>query len=126
MTTQEAFDTVWDYFVTQERPYSMDDENTCQYRGNDGTKCAVGCLIPDSIYKEDMECWPSIPGLLHVFPEVMELFTGIEDSFLIRLQESHDDAADLAAGQRDDALFTTQVRDNLILVANQYDLVVPV
>lgn len=34
---------------------SMNDVIGCAYRGDDGRKCAVGCLIPDSLYDETME-----------------------------------------------------------------------
>jgi hypothetical protein len=30
-------------------------DGSCLYRGPDGTKCAVGCLIPDDVYHRDME-----------------------------------------------------------------------
>lgn len=31
------------------------DAGNCKYRGENGTKCAVGLLIPDSEYKTDFE-----------------------------------------------------------------------
>lgn len=31
------------------------DAPACQYRGANGTKCAVGFLIPDEIYEADLE-----------------------------------------------------------------------
>lgn len=29
--------------------------NSCAYRGDNGTKCAFGCLIPDELYNASME-----------------------------------------------------------------------
>ena len=54
MTEQETFDIV----VTNLRNQgcqSLDDEFNCAYRGENGLKCAVGWLIPDDVYSEDME-----------------------------------------------------------------------
>lgn len=34
---------------------SVDGSGTCQYRGPHDTKCAVGFLIPNSVYKKTME-----------------------------------------------------------------------
>lgn len=34
----------------------------CKYRGDDGLKCAAGCLIPDELYKPEMEGMAAYPG----------------------------------------------------------------
>ena len=53
MTKQEIFDKVAVHLVAQnERSW---DYNTCLYRGPNGLKCAVGCLIPDNEYTPEME-----------------------------------------------------------------------
>ena len=49
MTQQEIFDTVLAHLRKQGKA-SVSDMNLCQYRGPDGTSCAVGCLIPDELY----------------------------------------------------------------------------
>lgn len=54
MTSQEIFDIVVTHLRKQGKP-AMNNIGGCSYRGVDGTKCAVGCLIPDSIYKSEME-----------------------------------------------------------------------
>lgn len=51
---QKTFDTVARHLLTQKRR-SINDRYRCQYRGDNGTKCAVGCLIPDADYVPDME-----------------------------------------------------------------------
>ncbi len=60
-TKQETFDLVFTHLFEQgERAV---DEVTlyCRYRDTHGLKCAVGCLIPDSEYTEDMEdCLPYV------------------------------------------------------------------
>lgn len=35
--------------------YLPDGEGTCAYRGEDGKRCALGHLIPDAVYKPEME-----------------------------------------------------------------------
>lgn len=36
-------------------PSYLPDNGTCAYRGEDGKRCAVGHLIPDAVYKPEME-----------------------------------------------------------------------
>ena len=31
------------------------DESCCLYRGPDGTMCAIGCIVPDELYRPDIE-----------------------------------------------------------------------
>jgi hypothetical protein len=65
-------------------------DNLCLYRGDDGMKCGIGCLIPDDLYKSSFEGQP-VKG----FPE--EILTrlgvvpnGVELAFLTHLQRCHD------------------------------------
>ncbi len=55
MTKQEIFNKVWDWFVTKGYPRSKDLQGACRYRGDNGTKCPVGVLIPDDLYTPMME-----------------------------------------------------------------------
>ena len=45
------------HLMAQGRRSTLDDENgfSCAYRGVDGAKCAVGCLIPDDLYIPALE-----------------------------------------------------------------------
>lgn len=43
-----------DFLVTQGKP-SANEEGDCLYRGPEDLKCAVGCIIPDELYKESFE-----------------------------------------------------------------------
>lgn len=43
-----------DFLVTQGKP-STNEEGDCLYRGPEDLKCAVGCIIPDELYKESFE-----------------------------------------------------------------------
>jgi hypothetical protein len=55
MNTQAVVDKIlthlWDQGRVSHDPLGMG----CAYRGEDGTKCAIGILIPDDIYSPDME-----------------------------------------------------------------------
>jgi hypothetical protein len=53
MTLQETFDKVCVHLLTQLQKSVFLDSNgsmACAYRGPNGLKCAVGCLIPDELY----------------------------------------------------------------------------
>lgn len=72
MTKQETFDRVAAHLLTQNRqaqavygdpkwaPYV---ELACAYRGDGGTMCAVGCLIPDDRYRPELEGGIVVPLL---------------------------------------------------------------
>lgn len=67
-------------------------EVRCAYRGKFGYMCAIGCLIPDSLYDPDME-FKRVTGLVKDFPE-MRAILGITEygdvMFLSGLQDIHD------------------------------------
>jgi hypothetical protein len=57
-TAQEVFDQVVKHLLEQgKRSFKLDvdGDEFCLYRGSKGLKCAAGCLISDSEYKDDME-----------------------------------------------------------------------
>lgn len=57
-TNQELYSTVRQHLLSQGRKsvrFTADGTTSCAYRGWDGTKCAIGCLIPDSSYQPYME-----------------------------------------------------------------------
>jgi len=62
VSAQEVFDRVVTHLRAQNaRSFILkmdspfDNEYTCAYRGANGFKCAIGCLIPDEEYKPEME-----------------------------------------------------------------------
>lgn len=57
MSKQELFDKVVTHLLTQNEKSTkvISGIEICAYRGNNGLMCAVGCLIPDEIYNEDIE-----------------------------------------------------------------------
>jgi hypothetical protein len=92
MTPQEIFDTVAKHLFTQGKQST--DYVSCLYRGPEGTKCAVGILIPDAAYDADMErC--SVAGLFD--PDACQLdefslpaWMAEHVNLLQRLQDVHD------------------------------------
>lgn len=57
-TAQGIFDKVAGHLAVQgERAVALNlaGEFTCRYRGDNGTMCAVGCLIPDEYYSVTLE-----------------------------------------------------------------------
>ena len=65
------------------------DGSICMYRSPDGTKCAVGCLIPDSLYSNTIERYP-VDRILDAHPKLKELFKNVDLELLHRLQQIHD------------------------------------
>lgn len=53
MTNQEMFDKVAAHLLAQGTPAMAGGK--CRYRGANGTKCAIGCLIPDERYDARFE-----------------------------------------------------------------------
>lgn len=41
--------------LIQQHAQSLDSKGNCAYRTKSGNKCAIGCLIPDTTYIENLE-----------------------------------------------------------------------
>lgn len=54
MTRQEIFDKVVAHLRAQGKQ-AITDGGTCMYRADDGSMCAVGCLIKDEFYDPSFE-----------------------------------------------------------------------
>jgi len=97
MNTQEVFDKVVSHLRMQGAK-SMAcgpniDELVCAYRGNNGRKCAVGCLIPDKEYDPRIEGVSvyTIIGSTNSFSEDTKNLIGANSSLLRDLQKVHDE-----------------------------------
>jgi hypothetical protein len=87
MDAQRIFDIVARHLFTQgER--ALTDGGACAYRGKTGRKCAVGVLIPDSLYNPKLEghslCKASVE--FYGFPDYFNTYFGL----LRSLQRVHD------------------------------------
>lgn len=54
LNKQQVFDIVVNHLLTQNKRCAT-DRNECRYRKPDGTKCAIGSLIPDEKYNPEIE-----------------------------------------------------------------------
>lgn len=92
MNNQEAFDKIAEHLLTQKVQARNDADTNCAYRGRGGTKCAVGCLIPDELYDPDMEGEDA--GMLpELFPQLKPLIYGLNIKLLTEIQFMHDNEA---------------------------------
>jgi hypothetical protein len=86
---QQIYDYVGEFLLKQGRKsVSTGRLPKCLYRGPDNTKCAIGCLIPDKLYKPELE----MNTLNSLFKKKYKLpwyFRRYKD-FLTQLQNSHD------------------------------------
>lgn len=87
MTPQEIFDTVAVHLIKQGRK-SLDGLK-CRYRAADGCRCAVGALIPDSLYHEAMEGMP-VDVLAAAFHSELPGWFSDDLQLLQALQRVHD------------------------------------
>jgi len=92
MTPQKLFDDIVTFQRKQgEKSIKLVGKITrlCMYRHPDGLRCAVGCVLPDKLYKEKMEK-ESVETLFQGFPEVENYF-GSENKYLLSdMQRVHD------------------------------------
>lgn len=90
LTEQSIFDTVVAHLRAQGKKSEASHKEYfgCAYRGEKGTKCAAGCLIPDDIYDPLMErinfsfLTPSFPQLnfLMAFSKIISSLQKIHDT----------------------------------------------
>ena len=105
MSIQQAFDKSARHLLKQNERSVRGGENPnnfeayCAYRSPTGLKCAIGCHIPDTMYKSDMdesEDGTEIELILDFFPEIESLYDFKNEDycdyidFLNRLQKIHD------------------------------------
>lgn len=97
MTAQQLYTKVRNHLLTQNAKAMRGGRHqSCAYRAEDGCKCAIGCLIPDTLYK------PSFEGNSVCVPEIAEAAgltfeknskgsaTGLQLELAQRLQGIHD------------------------------------
>ena len=93
---QDIYDTVARHLLTQGRP-ATNVLTVCCFRAPDGTSCAIGCLIPNELYKPELELrWgPYALADIGLLPreEVEKQFSS-RVLLLCKLQEVHDTAVE--------------------------------
>lgn len=92
MTPQEIFDTVATHLFTQGHRAFDDNLNRCAYKTQDGSMCAVGCLIQD-YYKPSMDrnaYGTDIRSVYSLFKSDLPDWIGSNMKLLVLLQDVHD------------------------------------
>jgi hypothetical protein len=85
---QMIFNTVYTHLLKQGGPSTI--RGACMYRGQNGRMCAVGFMIPDDVYEEDMEGTNALSLIAHT-PKLEHLQPHM--TLLRRMQGIHDDFA---------------------------------
>jgi hypothetical protein len=85
-TAQTVFNTVITH-LRRQNAKALDRRHSCSYRGENGTKGAIGCLISDGDYHQSME-GSLYKNIAKRYPSCfwMKEF----DQLLARLQSTHD------------------------------------
>ena len=82
-TKQDVFNEVWTKITAQGRASMMD--GACVYRGDDGSACAIGCLIDDETAQR-LPNW----AVDEIEPELLPDWMRPMQYFLGAIQTAHD------------------------------------
>ena len=88
---QKAYETIRAHLIKQGRPALDPMTGSCFYRTEGGLKCAVGFLISDEAYHEELEdCTPNTPCVRVALRSSGWEFTENEFNMLRHMQDRHD------------------------------------
>lgn len=125
MTLQEIFDTVVAHLHTQGKrsrfTCSFDDIKitvSCAYRGEDGTKCAYGVLIPDDEYNPKME--HKTAGVLHMIDGYVA--PAIRNQIGDLLSQEHLNLCNALQIAHDTSTTPQDIQNELVKVATRFEL----
>ena len=90
---QDVFNKIKNHLLSQDKR-SVIDKGTrrlCAYRGDNDLSCAIGCLIPDTMYYEDLEGMGVCDEPVLVILKTCKIPTDDKSlNLLNHLQEMHD------------------------------------
>lgn len=126
---QQAFNTIVAH-LREQGVQAMDDMgNRCMYRGKEGRMCALGVLIPDSLYDEGMEgmgivCLDDSDIGKGLYDYLHEKYDGGQDliDMLTAMQEVHDD---FSRAEGSEAPPMKRWEEGFKAVAERFDLTIP-
>ena len=93
MELQEIFDKVSNHLLTQNlrSTNQLCEITSCAYRGDNGTTCAIGCLIPDALYHTKLEGFGvANRKVKDTLRPVIGRVTFAKAALLLNLQHIHD------------------------------------
>lgn len=108
---QATFDYVCTYLLAQTEECVRAQHGSCVYMNDKGNKCAIGCLLPDSVAQKYADVG-GVRILLAKSSEARECLKGIPIKLLLELQEVHD-----LHSRNDKAKI--KMREELIAIAKQ-------
>lgn len=86
LTPLQAWEHVRQHLLEQGCHSSCDGIYTYRYRGDGGTACAAGCLIPDELYDESMEGNAASSDLTIIEALLAVIDTGPDSQNNVRLE----------------------------------------
>src|SRR5581483_987856 len=125
MTNQDVLNRVWEWFVTMRHQRSAIKTGDpllgykCCYRSPRNTRCGVGCLIPDELYKDNFEN-TNVCYIIKHNPDIRALFAGVDSNLLHDVQVAHDEYAPEAKKG-----FANHMKRELAAIATKYNLQLP-
>ena len=126
-TLQETFDHVVRHLAKQGGP-ALNRDGACMYRGPNGTKCAIGCVIPEHLYTPDIE-HQRVHNILRGDCGKPELRAAIlrhgeeMPNLLDALQQAHDNAPCLGRKWNlEENEWSNSIAQRLREVADQFEL----
>ena len=131
LTLQEIFDRIWEHFIVQKNPRSMQGTN-CVYQDGKGARCAIGIFLLDHEYDVSLEN-KTLRYMILLAPETKLLLVGSEESLTYRrltqlteLQKTHDDAEKVVFHCNGQINFTEvpTMEHKLRIFAKEYKLVI--
>jgi hypothetical protein len=113
MTLQEVVDRNWQFFIREAgHPGVMEDG--CVFRAPNGGRCAIGCVLPETMELLD----GPVDDVLETDDEVADFFEGVPFEALEELADLHDEIAH-------HPYFHVRYRRRLRDFAEEWDLTIP-
>lgn len=88
LKAQDVFNIVVTHLFAQGKA-ARDSAGQCRYRTREGLSCAVGCLIPDEVYRPEMEGAP-VKKIVREFYGFLPKDIAYHENLLRALQLVHD------------------------------------
>lgn len=121
MNNQEAFNIMYAHALSMPRQSGKNTGGgSCLYRSvfyGEPNCCLVGKLIPDELYKPEME-ERMVKNLISEFIDIQVLFDGVDEVLLRKCQGAHDSYSS-------DLNWRIHMLGQLQAIASEYGLTVP-